>query len=301
MRKLLGERWEKTNLLSEYGRQRLIGYAESFGAIAQSLYGGDKLTKNTDLPSRQSVYYRTCLENNRHLLADNLREMAGVMKQVAGEVFACRPFPVRRERRVVQMFKAEGITVRDLYYIEDREDKSRIGITMAAEKREGVSAEEAADMLSVLLNERLVPSINSPSVIDNCMRNFVFVEEAGFVVLMGAAKAVKENETRSGDNYAILESETGNVTMLLSDGMGSGEKACADSEEVLDLMERMIEAGYNPKSAAMLINTAFLTGEEAQNMSTLDICDLNLYNGVCEFTKIGAAASYLKRDYRVEK
>ena len=93
------------------------------------------------------------------------------MKQVAGEVFACRPFPVRRERRVVQMFKAEGITVRDLYYIEDREDKSRIGITMAAEKREGVSAEEAADMLSVLLNERLVPSINSPSVIDNCMRD----------------------------------------------------------------------------------------------------------------------------------
>ena len=63
----------------------------------------------------------------------------------------------------------------------------------------------------------------------------------------------------------------------------------------------MIEAGYNPKSAARLINTAFLTGEEVQNMSTLDICDLNLYNGVCEFTKIGAAASYLKRDYRVEK
>ena len=310
MRKLLGERWEKTNLLSEYGRQRLIGYAESFGAIAQSLYpkdnaGGQNMDRQNAVewsePSRQSVYYRTCLENNRHLLADNLREMAGVMKQVAGEVFACRPFPVRRERRVVQMFKAEGITVRDLYYIEDREDKSRIGITMAAEKREGISAEEAADMLSVLLNERLVPSINSPSVIDNCMRNFVFVEEAGFVVLTGAAKAVKENETRSGDNYAILESETGNVTMLLSDGMGSGEKACADSEEVLDLMERMIEAGYNPKSAAMLINTAFLTGEEAQNMSTLDICDLNLYNGVCEFTKIGAAASYLKRDYRVEK
>lgn len=310
MRKLLGERWEKTNLLSEYGRQRLIGYAESFGAIAQSLYpkdnaGGQNMDRQNAVewsePSRQSVYYRTCLENNRHLLADNLQEMAGVMKQVAGEVFACRPFPVRRERRVVQMFKAEGITVRDLYYIEDREDKSRIGITMAAEKREGVSAEEAADMLSVLLNERLVPSINSPSVIDNCMRNFVFVEEAGFVVLTGAAKAVKENETRSGDNYAILESETGNVTMLLSDGMGSGEKACADSEEVLDLMERMIEAGYNPKSAAMLINTAFLTGEEAQNMSTLDICDLNLYNGVCEFTKIGAAASYLKRDYRVEK
>lgn len=66
--------------------RKLIGYAESFGAIAQSLYGGDKLIKDKDMPSRQSVYYHTRLENNRHLLADNLREMAGVMKQVAGEV-----------------------------------------------------------------------------------------------------------------------------------------------------------------------------------------------------------------------
>ena len=36
-------------------------------------------------------------------------------------------------------------------------------------------------------------------------------------------------------------------------------------------------------------------------MSTLDVCDMNLYKGVCEFSKIGAAASYHKRDYMVEK
>lgn len=298
MRKLPSEKWEKTNLLSEYGKQRMIGYADSFGAIAQSLYGAECLPEDL---SRQSLYYRTELQNNRRILADHLKEMAGVMKQLAGEVFASRPFPPRREHRVVQMFRAEGITVRDLYYIEDEDEKSRIGVMMAVEKGENVDVRVAADMLSVLLNERLVPSVNSPSMVDNCFRSFVFVEETHFVVLTGAAKAVKEEETRSGDNYAVIESENGKVTLLLSDGMGSGEKACADSEDVLDLMERLIEAGFASRSAAKIMNTAFLTGSEERNMSTLDICDVNLYNGMCDFTKIGAAASFIKRDHRVEK
>ena len=127
------------------------------------------------------------------------------------------------------------------------------------------------------------------------------MEETKFVVLTGAARAVKEEESRSGDNYAVIESDTGKVTMLLSDGMGSGEKACADSEDVLNLMERLIEAGFESGIAAKIINMAFMSESEEHNMSTLDICDVNLYNGICNFTKIGAAASFIKRDHRVEK
>ena len=298
MRRLLSEKWEKTNLLSDYGRQKIMNYADSFGAIAKSLYGVDRLPEEL---SRQSLYYRREMQNNRRILANHLEEMACVMKQVAGEVFACRPFPARREHKVVQMFKTEGITVRDLYYIEDDDGKSRIGITMAAVKRDSLATETAADMLSVLLNERLIPSLNSPSMVDNCFRSFVFVEETNFVVLTGAARAVKEEESRSGDNYAVIESDTGKVTMLLSDGMGSGEKACADSEDVLNLMERLIEAGFESGIAAKIINMAFMSESEEHNMSTLDICDVNLYNGICNFTKIGAAASFIKRDHRVEK
>lgn len=127
------------------------------------------------------------------------------------------------------------------------------------------------------------------------------MEEARFVVLTGSARAVKESEPKSGDNYAILESERGKMTLLLSDGMGSGEKACRDSETVLDLMEKLIEAGYKPQAAANLVNSALIAKGEEQNMSTLDICEVDLYDGICEFTKIGAAASYIKRGHMVEQ
>ena len=39
---------------------------------------------------------------------------------------------------------------------------------------------------------------------------------------------------------------------------------------------------------------------EEQNMSTLDICDIDLYDGTVEFLKAGASYTFIKRDYYVE-
>lgn len=36
-------------------------------------------------------------------------------------------------------------------------------------------------------------------------------------------------------------------------------------------------------------------------MSTLDICETDLYTGVCEFIKIGSAPSYIKRENLIEQ
>lgn len=300
MRKLSGERGtERAALLSEYGRQKLIGYADSFKEIAKTLEEDFEWDRTEE--TRQSCLYNRRLWENRCMLADNLNEMAGVMAQVAAEVFSYRHFPERKEKLVVQALRAEGITAKDLYYIDNTDGRVRVSLTMRTDAQRGFSAEETADMLSVLLEQRLIPSMNCPYMVDHCLRGYVFVEEAKYIVMTGAARAVKELEPKSGDNYTVLESEKGKITLLLSDGMGSGEKACEDSEGVLDLMEKLIEAGYRPTAAANLVNTALLARGEEQNMSTLDICELDLYDGVCEFTKIGAAASFIKRDHMVEQ
>ena len=124
-------------------------------------------------------------------------------------------------------------------------------------------------------------SVTSPYLVRETKGNYVFMEGPRFIVLNGFAKAVKYNEIMSGDNYSIIESDKGKMTVLLSDGMGSGEKASADSEKVLDLMEKMLEAGYNMDVAVNLVNSALIATSERQNMSTLDICNMDLYSGMC--------------------
>lgn len=299
MKKLLGEpETERIFLLSEYGRQKLLAYADSFKELARTL--GQDFVREEKSESREDKLYGRVQWENRLLLADNLSEMAKVMAQVAREVFSYRPFPAKKAKQIVQVMQSEGILVSDLYYIEKEPGRIKISLTMRTQRSGGIRADEAADMLSVLLDLRLAPSMNCPYVIDSRVRGYTFVEEARYVMLTGAAKAIKENESKSGDNYSILESEKGRMTLLLSDGMGSGEKACADSEAVLDLMEKFIEAGYGPHAAAELVNNALLSGGE-QNMSTLDICEVDLYDGTCRFIKVGAAASFIKREHMVEQ
>lgn len=156
-------------------------------------------------------------------------------------------------------------------------------------------------MLSVLLGRSLQASAASPYFIERNLHSFIFVEEPRFFVLSGFSRAVKENETVSGDNYALTESEKGRITILLSDGTGSGEDARRGSERVLDLMEKLLEAGYGMETALQLINAALFARGEEQNHPTLDICDMNLYDGKCSFWKVGGAASFLKKGEKVEQ
>lgn len=318
------ERQEQLSImLSDYGRGRLLAYADSFRELSRSY--------RVELPyekpeqrrgaSRQQVLEERRLWENRQVLCDNLNEMSQIMTRLAAEVFRLTPLPLREEKLVVRALKQEGITVLDIFYIDQPEqddsmqdmDASKsaesimgmtLGLHMVTQRMVGHSSQEVADMLSVLLGRRLIVSVTSPQQIEEREGTYLFVEEPRFVVLSGSARAVKEDEAISGDNYSIIQSDRGWMTVLLSDGMGCGEDASADSSQVLDMMEKLLEAGFETDMAIGLVNSALLAAADIsgrRNMSTLDICSLNLYQGMCVFRKIGAAASFLKSNSYVEQ
>ncbi len=300
MKKVVDEKEaEKLFLLSEYGKRKLLTYADSFRELAKSF---DKEFRWEGMEKdRADTLYQRKLWENRCLLAENLSEMAQIMSQVAGEVFNYRMMDDKTGRKIIQMLKAEKVEVHDLYYVVREDGRKSIGIAIRTERPGGYRTEDIADLLSVVLNTRLETAVTSPYFVDADFRYYTFVEEPPYSFMIGAARAIKETETVSGDNYSIVESEQGKLTVLLSDGMGSGEKACRDSEMVLDLMEKFLEAGYSYSTALNLVNGSLVAKGEEQNMSTLDICELDLYKGACEFCKIGAASSFLKRAHMVEQ
>lgn len=48
----------------------------------------------------------------------------------------------------------------------------------------------------------------------------------------------------------------GKLILLLSDGTGSGEDASRGSGRVMDLMEKMLEAGFGTEASVNLLNSA---------------------------------------------
>ena len=287
----------RTAQVSDLCRRRLLNYADSFYELARS-YDREFCPSEDD---RQTVLSERRLWENRQILKSHLNEMAKIMTEVACEVLCYRPMEDKKKRLIVRAMHEEGIRVENPCYISRDDGNESVVLTMSTEKRAGASAEEAADMISVLLDRRLQLSASSPFVIDRNPQSFILEKEARFLALTGFARAIKENETVSGDNYAVLEAERGRLTVMLSDGTGSGEQAGKDSEQVLDLTEKFLEAGYSTDAAVKMINTALFAMGEDKNHPTLDICEIDLYSGSCELRKVGGAATFLKREREIEQ
>ncbi len=298
-RKVLKER--QYAKLADMNKQRLLGYAESFRELAGNFkeeFAAETPGENRD---RQGVLEEHKLWESRQLISSNLSEMASIMTRVASEELCYEPMEEKKQKALMHVLRAEGIYAEAFCYLPQKNLCRTIGMVLYTEKKNGIPSDRVADMLSVLLKNKLEVAATSAYMVDNTRRSFLFVEEPHYMALTGMSKVVKENETVSGDNYAILQSDSGQKFFLLSDGTGSGRRACADSGRVLDLMEKMLESGFGIEAAVGMVNTAvFAKGEESSH-PTLDVCSLDLYTGDCNICKIGASATFLKRGKYVEK
>lgn len=310
-RQIFGKEAQETALLPEYGRKRLLTYADSFMQLAKSFSGMTKeeVQKNQDRSvlqlSRETYLWQKRLMENRELLADHLFEMAKIMTGLATEAFWLEPAGDRDRYRIAKELKKHGIYLHRLFCLRKENGIMEAAATMRTRLPEPGEEEytiaDIAGLLSVILKVRLVPAAGSPMYLRDELDTILFEEETRYSVLTGVARAVKEGECVSGDNYTFCNLDRGRFAAALADGMGSGEAACRGSELVVELFEQFLESGFSPEGAAQLINGALMASVQETNVSTLDTCHIDLYSGECSFMKVGAAGTYLKRGGMVEK
>jgi stage II sporulation protein E len=117
-------------------------------------------------------------------------------------------------------------------------------------------------------------------------------------VLHGLAKTSYDDV--SGDNFTFVSLDSGQTLLGISDGMGTGVRAYKDSEMVLELIENLMESGFGEETTLKLVNTLFVLEGEDLSPATVDMSIIDMYSGVCDFLKLGAAATYVKRGDWVE-
>lgn len=302
---------DRVEIIPEYGRQKLLSCAESFLDLAELFEDGqaNKAVVEDEPADRQEYLCKRRMQENQGLIAEHLKEMSHILATVARETCQCHPMGERKFRQMSLLLKESGILLRNYLEMEHENGRREISLTMrqVGRKRmrfnetERISTEDVADYLSVAMNRRLCMAKNTPPYLTEEYNTYYFLEEPSYHLLTGFARAVKESEKESGDSYSFCEADTGRLLMLLSDGVGSGEAARRESERVIEMMERFLEAGFGKETAVQMVNGALVTAGQEQVMSTLDICDIDLYTGNCEFVKVGAACTYIKRGRLVDR
>lgn len=238
------------------------------------------------------------LAESREVIAGQLKEISNVIHSLTADIYKAARVMKNEEGKIIRKLRAQHIDVQNITIFERADKRKEVLINAAVGRNRFITTKEAAVWISEALGMKFVVSETSKSVFSKNYEEYSFIEDTKFKVLTGVARAMKDSI--SGDNFSIMKLENGEVMLALSDGMGTGKEAGDESETVLALLEQLLEAGFKTEIAVRLINSNLVLKADKQTFSTLDMGTINLYTGMCEFVKIGAASTFIKRDNWVE-
>lgn len=292
-------------LFPEYSKRKLHCLSETYQEIAriyQEIPDDMQVKRDiSHLESRKEYLYKKQMMENKQVFAKHLREISGAVGEVADTVMHISIPVEHRRKALVQYLKKQGIIVKEMVFLENGRGNRQISLVARLGCRQKLRIEDLSGMLSVFFDRRLIPCIESAPVLTKSFDTFLFEDEPQYTLLSAMSRAIKEDEKISGDNYSVEEQTQGNIVLMIADGMGSGEKACKDSQSVIEFMEKFLEAGFQKEKAFTMINAAVAAQSQGTNLTTLDLCALNLHTGEAEFMKAGAAPSFRKRGHIVDE
>lgn len=244
--------------------------------------------------ARLNMAWYNRLSENRAAIAQQLDAMAYIMEDCM-----CHDRDIGEEHRgmlarLTSAMKQNCIRAQNIKLYEKYGGVWFLELRARTINNNFFSIKEMAGIISKVLRRPMLPHPDMKTLLGGEKQTIIFQEMPLFHQIYGMAREIKSGMSVSGDNFSVLELERGEVIMSLSDGMGSGMRACKESEMVVELMERFLEAGFSKETALRMMNSTMVLQGNNDQFSTVDITSIDLYSGQAVLYKIGAAATFVR-------
>ena len=143
--------------------------------------------------------------------------------------------------------------------------------------------------------EALSRELQIPLQITQRSRDTVILEETPpmAVECFHLSATAGAGEEANGDSVLLRTASGGREVLMLSDGMGHGDAAHAESKETLELLSLCLDAGYPVPAALDAINSVMLGCTDGEQYATVDLCVADLWQSTATLDKLGACPSLL--------
>lgn len=256
------------------------------------------LEKMADIYEKLSTGYQSSEFSDSVIV--QLREVARLIMEFTGAYSREVQPDAQAYEDIEKNFDRRGIKIGQMRIIERGDGHKEYYLQLKTYKNKCPTTREVAGMLAELLGTGIVPEENNRVMLNGNYNEYVFTECGRFHVVYGVARRNKCGNVVSGDTYAVDEISQGKTVISLADGMGAGTRANEDSALVVELVEEAVKAGFSEKAAIDMVNTAMMAKDKESVPITVDMCVVDTILGIANFIKMGAVATYIKRDGWVE-
>lgn len=164
---------------------------------------------------------------------------------------------------------------------------------------EKIETEVIREHISELLDIKFEKPVNL--CLEDGTVNITMCQKTKYRVENGARQISSDGSNWCGDTVDSFYDGKGKYYMILSDGMGTGKKAAADSVMCCSLCSSLLRAGFPADAILKMINSAMLVRSGEESLATLDIAVIDLYDGKVCFYKAGASFSVAMKHLKMLK
>ena len=251
--------------------------------------------------ARTNLIWQNRMAENRVVVAEQFAGVAGMMDEVVMELGVSTRKWSEEEERVRECATAAGVETCQIAVKKRDDGRTEIFVTARIADGGCITTRDFGTLLGQATGRAYHTSFSSKTVISGEWATLTFLEDTPFRFYSGVASCSRDGEPRSGDSHSIQELPEGEAVLLLSDGMGSGNRASQESARMVELLEQFLDAGMEGAAAMKLIQSSlFLRGGE-ESFTTVDLFRVDLCSGLCRYLKVGAADSFLIRGNKLER
>lgn len=250
----------------------------------------------TDYASRIAAENR--IDEVRSVVSDQFGGIANMLSDLADDFEMQESFDNSAAESAAVALKNIGINLDECCSRVDRFGRMTLEMKLKKSSDLVINRAQVMRLCSIACERDFAPPIVSE------VGGEIFIsinERAEIMIDFGAEQYSANGGSLCGDAYKYFYDGKGHFIMVLSDGMGTGGRAAVDGAMASGLMARLIKAGFGYNCSLKILNSSMLFKSTDESLATVDIASIDLYTGMTELFKAGAAPSILRRNGRTGK
>lgn len=238
------------------------------------------------------------LNRSQKLISMQLEGMSDIVDDITSDINQKIIFDKSKENAIYSRLEQEGIRCSDVTAVKDADGISTVNMRV----RQGNSDfTKISGIVERSVTEILGKNMGIEHYSHKKGKYFIKLSEREQYSAECSIKSLPKNgEKKCGDNVTCGRISGGKYAVILSDGMGSGEKASEISKTAIELMQQFLNAGFDKDSSVNMVGSALMMSD-SETFTTIDAVITDLHTAKTEFIKAGANITYIKSKNSIKK
>ncbi len=228
------------------------------------------------------------LDTSKLLIAEQLYGISNIIKGLSKEIAVNVSFDNVREEKIKEELCFNNVICSDaIVYDKDIHTKEASIVVRNEDENKNL----ISSIVSQICETKMLVASRNTSITPG-WTNLTLKNAPKYDCVFGLAVMTKTGSSESGDSHSEIRLNENKFLFAICDGMGSGERAKETSSVAISLIENFYKAGFDNDTILSSVNKLLVLQRE-ENFSAIDVCVVDLTNGIIDIIKMGSPSGYI--------